>query len=104
MRPNNLHKLKQRLSISGETTDGKIVLSGCFIFMSTLGLPFDILLDTIDKNGIIIDWVDFCKNALNDGWKKTTLFNKINEASSDVYEKEYCESLMIRINLILEEL
>lgn len=50
----NSYKLKQKISVSGKTNDGKVVLKNSFIFMSTLGLPFDILIDELNTNGYTI--------------------------------------------------
>ena len=99
----NLYKLKQKINISAKTIDNKLVLGNSFIFMSTLGLPFDILLDEIYSKGFVIDWVEFCQKALNDGWKKKTILSKLNEAIY-VFDKEYSNELLKRVELILENM
>ena len=82
----NSYKLRQKLSIHGETEDGKAVLGNSFIFMSTLGLPFDVLIQELNKNNFTIDIEDFCKSALKEGWSKNTIFKKLTENIGDVID------------------
>ena len=98
----NSYKLNQKINIVGKTTDGKIVLKNAFVYMSTVGLPMDILLIELDKRNFIIDWIDFCKCALLDGWKRKTIYNKIKTGSEEAYTKEYSDELLSRINTILD--
>lgn len=72
----NSYKLQQKIKILGKTSDNKPVINA-FIFLSTVGLPIDIIVDEIYNNGFVIDWFDFCISAKNDGWNKNTLINKI---------------------------
>ena len=97
----NSYKLAQKLDIAGETTDGKMVLKNSFIFMSTLGLPLNILIEELEQNGFVIDWIDFCTSALKDGWKPTTIFNKIKEGIEETYAKDYQVELLGRLKNLL---
>lgn len=99
----NPYKLAQKIKISGITDDGKLVIQNAFIFLSTVGIPFDIVVEELYNNNFIIDWFDFCISAKNDGWNKNTLTNKIKNGI-DVFDDNYKIELMERINLIVENM
>jgi hypothetical protein len=69
----------------GQTTDGKTVVSGfdSFKMSETLGIPLDLVVDSIYSNGMVIDWLDFVETARSVGWTLTRIFFKIETALDD---------------------
>ena len=87
-------KKKTKLKVIGKTSNGKLVLQGCFVFVSTKGLPLDILFLTLQNRKYVIDWIDFCDAAISDGWNIATLFSKLNVALFDVYGLKYRDNVI----------
>jgi hypothetical protein len=76
-------------------------MQGCFIFMSTLGLPLDVLFTILKENNIIIDWIDFYQDCIKNGWKHQTIINKLEHSLFDVYGKEYKNVIIERLKKCL---
>jgi hypothetical protein len=87
-------KLRKKLSVSGKTTDGKTVLSGCMAFTHQIGIPLDLVIDYLNSQDIVIDWVDYYKSCIDGGEKKRTILSKIENAVLDVFGKEYKDNIM----------
>lgn len=98
-----MFKISKNLKISGKTTDGKRVLKGAFIFMSTLGIPLETIFIKLDSDNMIIDWIDFCKSALNDGWNVNTLWNKLEIALVDTYGRDKKNIILNRLKKLYEK-
>lgn len=71
--------------------------------MSTLGLPMDVLFKTLDDQGFIIDWIDFCNDALKDGWNLKTLLNKLDVSIFDSYGKDYRDNILEILKIIFKD-
>jgi hypothetical protein len=72
-----------------------------FKVSEALGVPLDIILEHLRHNNQVVDWVEFIVTSLDHGWQLKTIANKIEYTVSDVYGKDYCEELMIRIRLYI---
>lgn len=83
----------------GTTVDGKVVMRGLDVFKvsEALGVPLDIILEHLQTQNQVVDWVDFIITSLDHGWQIKTTMNKIEYTISDVYGKKYCEEVMVRI-------
>lgn len=92
-----IRKITKSIKIAGKTTDGKTVLKGCFVYMSTLGIPLETILLKLDSENMVIDWIDFCKDALGDGWNENTLWNKLDVALVDTYGKYKRDVILNRL-------
>ena len=83
--------------IVGKTQDGRDVVSGVFRFYESVGLPLDIILDTIRENNTIPDWTAFYKEAKAAGMKHDRIISKLEESIMDVYGVEFqkivCQTL-----------
>ena len=91
------------LKISGKTEDGKLVVQGVFQITSSIGLPLEIILDTLTKQNMIIDWVDFIKTSLEKGSKLNTILYRVESAIGDCLGPLYKEEVMKRIKFLYDE-
>lgn len=98
-----IRKITKSLEIVGNTIDGKRVLKGSFVFMSTLGIPLETILFKLNSENMIIDWVDFCKDALDDGWNAETLWNKLDIALVDTYGKKIRDVILNRLKNLYDK-
>lgn len=65
----------------------------------TLGIPLEMVVDSMYSNDMVIDWIDFVETAQSVGWTLTRIFFKIETALDDCgIEKK---PIMNRINLWL---
>ena len=87
-----MSKWKRQIKVVGKTEDGKMVISGVFTFVGSLGIPLDIVLASFQENNFVVDWLDFRESALKDGWKESTLISKLEEG-----ELEFLKALRIRV-------
>lgn len=99
----NRWALKNKLSIKGTSEDCKTAISGCFIFMSTLGLPLSSIVDTMQNRGFVIDWNDFIKSALKEGWKPTSIMIRLDEMCTDCYPDQK-EEFLYNAKLIMHDI
>lgn len=96
--------MRRHLKVSGKNTENKIVVQGVFeIFSSLTGLPLDIILLQLDKNNMIVDWIDFYEESIKGGWKNKTTFNKIETVIGDYYGPEYKKEVIKRLTFYLGE-
>ena len=98
MRLSYAKRYRPGLRISGKTEDGKLVVQGMFpIVSSTIGLPLEMLLPDLEKNNMVIDWVDFYQEALRSGWTEKTTIIKIETAVGDYFGTEYKQEVVKRL-------
>ncbi len=94
---------KIELAVSGKTADGKTVVSGVFPIYSSIGLPLQDIVDTLNQNDMLVDWQDFYHRAIKEGWKSGRTFIKIREAVGDIFGPAYGAEVEKRLNLTLEK-
>jgi alanyl-tRNA synthetase len=96
---------KEKLKIVGLTQDNKTVVNGSKIFkiMESVGLPLDIILYELKNNDLIVDWIDFYETALKSNWTIKTLFDRLEPALSDVYDKDMSEGILKRLKYYIME-
>jgi hypothetical protein len=75
----------------GITENSKIVLDGfdVFKFVETLGVPFEVVLELVNKENFVIDWIGFFETSFNTGWSLKTLLNRIENPIIDILGREY---------------
>lgn len=96
---------KKLLKINGKTNDNKLVLSGesIFRFMDTRGMPLENILMVLDKNEYSIDWVGFIQISQKSGWKLKGTLTKIQTGLSEMWGKEYSDSVIKRLEEYLDK-
>lgn len=92
------------LYITGKTSDGKIVVGGWFYYLTTHGVPLDIIISKIeDKNGIP-DWLDFYFIAIREGWHPDRTIGRLRNVIADVYGPDFAEKWLEKFKKCLGEI
>lgn len=55
------------------------------------------ILQQLDKENMIVDWIDFYEETLKSGWSIKTCFNRIETALGDYYGISYKNEVMKRL-------
>jgi hypothetical protein len=86
------------VKISGKTEDGKLVLSGVFRIVSSLtGLPLEIVLDQLDKKGMVVNWLDYFYDSVDSGMKPERVIERIRNAVGDVHGTDVGNEVIQRL-------
>lgn len=83
------------------TVDGKRVIKGGFKLVNEAGIPMEMLLETLKEQNLVLDWEDFCREALNAEWRIKTIISKMEEAILDIYGPTERPEFMLRLKLML---
>jgi len=62
-----------------------------------MGLPLEIVLDILTRQGMVIDWQDFYRNSFINGEKTDRIMLRIESAVGDCLGPKYREEVMIRL-------
>lgn len=82
--------------------EGKLVVRGIFLITSSLtGLPLDNVLQLLEENNMVVDWVDYYEESLKYGWSTKTSLNRIETAVGDYFGTKYKEEVMERLNFYI---
>lgn len=76
-------KIKNRLTIVGQTGDGHYLFSGVFKLSDTYGIPLEITLENLRKKKYLVAWDIFIKDALKAGWKPKKILATIEAGLVD---------------------
>lgn len=71
-----------------------------FELVDRYGLPLEIILEECKKEDLVIDISIFTKIALSKKWNKDRLFQKIQEAYTDIYNEQYATIIISRLKEI----
>lgn len=82
----------------GITSDSKPVVCNVYKFHETYGLPLTDILYGLKKLEISICWRSLLDEAVAAGMKKERALSKISESIQDVYDFEYCDKVIQRLN------
>lgn len=63
----------------------------------TRGVPIDTIVQEFDRQGYLIDWIDFYESSVKSGWNVKTTLKKIEYSLVDIKDKEYCEEVLRRL-------
>lgn len=94
-------KGKNRIFVSGKTEDGRLVLGNVFIQCESRGIQLEIMIEELEKNGYLIDWIDFYESSLKACWQPETTLKKVGTALSETLGKEYSEQVVWRLKLYM---
>lgn len=56
------------MKVTGKTEDGHPVVDGVFVLKDTYGLPLEMTLDLLEKQGMVVDWLSFWDDGIRAGW------------------------------------
>ena len=90
------------MKVSGITPEGKHVCSGLFKMVGTHGVPLELVLGWLQENNKVMDWVDYCTGALNDGHNPGTIRARITTAVGDVYGPVHSREVGKRLDTLFE--
>jgi len=73
------------MHITGKTKDGTQTVGGCFLFYATHGVPVSLIVSELHSNNLMVDWVDFCIEAMKGEWTLGKAYTTLREAVGDMY-------------------
>lgn len=80
-----------------------MVVKGIFLITTSItGLPLDYAIQLLDKEGMIVDWVDYYEESLKYGWSTNTSINRIETAVGDYFGTNYKLEVVNRLNLYIK--
>jgi hypothetical protein len=56
----------------------------------------------LDKQNMVVDWVDYYEESLKGGWSTKTSLNRIETAVGDYFGNKYKEEVMSRLNFYIK--
>lgn len=68
-----------------------------FKLVESRGVPLEIIVDYLDSQNMIVDWMDFYERSQKCNWNIKTTLNKIEVSLIDTHGKEYTEEVMKRL-------
>lgn len=80
---------------------GREVLSGVFKFYDTVGLPISVVLGVFQSQGKQPCWTSFFTDAFKSGWKRETIFSRLEEGIVDIYGKEYWKIVEEKLSVVV---
>jgi hypothetical protein len=90
-------KLGGSPQVSGKTVDGKLVIKGIYFVVSSIGLPLENVLEILQKENMVVDWLDYYDNVLNHGSKSSRIMERIHNSVNDIYGKDVGEEIIKRL-------
>lgn len=67
----------------------------------THGVPLDTIIQVLEENNMIIDWIEFFEESLKCNWNIKTTVNKIQVSLLDLYGKEYSDEVIKRLKMYI---
>lgn len=92
--------MKNKLFISGKTSDERFVVSGSQFFVGSTGCPLTLVLEHFKEKNLQIDWFDYILDATKEGARMQTIISNILDAVSQVYGPK--SGTYIKITEVLE--
>ena len=90
------------VQISGRTEDGRYVLKGVFqITASLIGLPLEVVLDMLEKQRLIVDWLDYYREAVRSGMRSERVIERVSNAVGDVLGPEVSKEVVKRLKIYI---
>jgi hypothetical protein len=71
--------------------------------VDSIGLPLDYVVSYLDSHGFIMDWLDFYRTAVQEGWPPDRTYHRLTEVVGDVYGPKFREQWETRMRLILRD-
>jgi hypothetical protein len=67
------------------------MMGGTFRFVDEQGLPLDLLVDWLKDRGMMMDWLDFYRSSVEQGWPRKRTTTRLRMVVGDVYGPEWAE-------------
>lgn len=68
-----------------------------FLQCESRGIPLDIIVDNLHKNGFLIDWIEFYEDSVDAKWNTVTTIKKIENVLNDVCGENYSKEVIKRL-------
>ncbi len=79
-----------------------MVVKGIFLISSSItGLPLDNIIQLLEKQNMVVDWIDYYEESLKYGWSTKTSLNRIETAVGDYFGTRYKEEVMGRLQFYI---
>jgi hypothetical protein len=69
--------------------------------MDSQGLPLVFILDLLNNENCLVDWVDFIDYTIEKKWNVNQTLSKIEEGLVDVFGSEYSDNVITRLKYYL---
>lgn len=92
---------RKRLTVSGKTEDGNLVLKNIFVLFDSRGVPLEIILQKCKEQSFIVDWIDFIDYTIRHKRSIETTLRQVYDALVDVYDSNYADEVLKRLKLYL---
>jgi len=69
------------------------------LFSSLTGLPLEDILEVLKQNNMIVDWLDFYDQAMEENWKPKRTLLKIRDSVGEVYGSKVGEEIMKKFKI-----
>lgn len=86
--------------VSGVTVDGRIVVRHVAKYVSTHGIPLDVVLAFWHERGYAVDWLNFVQESMAEGASLRTVRAKILEAIGVVYTPKQQDEFKEKLELL----
>lgn len=79
-----------------------MVVKGIFLISSSItGLPLDNIIQLLEKQNMVVDWIDYYEESLKYGWSTKTSLNRIETAVGDYFGTRYKGEVMSRLQFYI---
>lgn len=92
---------KNKFIQAGVTEDNKPVWKGAYWFSETYGLPLTEILYKLNKENIVIDWMDYYISARDSGIIPERIFERMSHAIADVLGSKYRDKVLERLKYLI---
>ena len=59
------------------------------------------MLEFFDKNGFVVDWMEYYSDSIQSNWKSERTLIRIESSVSEVFGKEYGEEVVKRLKFCI---
>jgi hypothetical protein len=73
------------------------VVRGIHFVVSSIGLPLEFVLEVLQKNNMLVDWIDYYENAVKQGSKSDRIVERIHNCVNDFYGIETGNGIIKRL-------
>jgi hypothetical protein len=85
---------KLTFKVVGKLGDGRPIVSNCFVWYDTIGLPVADLLGLLKSKNIMMSWQHFYDDAKKAGWSRDRILSVLSEAIFEVYGKDFRDAVI----------
>lgn len=89
------------MTLRPHSGDNSHVILGVFDFVSTYGLPLDMVVQYLKERGLVVDWANYILDATGTGQNERTTKIKIENAIEEVFGQKGLEECHHPLNVLL---